>query len=81
MKKNIFNTSFPVTKMHGCGNDFVVYVDFDERTTSDDVEIICNRHTGVGADGVITVTKSRILKAAYRMKYFNCRKKMPAEKS
>jgi len=57
--------------MHGTGNDFVVYVDFDERTTPDIVKRICIIHTGIGADGVIAVSKSRTLKAKYRMKYFN----------
>lgn len=57
--------------MHGTGNDFVFYVDLDERTKPEDVRKICDRHTGVGADGVITVTKSRTPKAQYRMKYFN----------
>lgn len=60
-----------IQKMHGIGNDFVVYTDFDERTTAEDVRKICDRHFGIGADGVITVTKSRIPEATYRMKYFN----------
>ncbi len=63
--------SYPVMKMHGCGNDFVFYVDFEERTTPDQVRRICAFHTGVGADGVITITKSRVKDAKYRMKYFN----------
>lgn len=58
-------------KMHGLGNDFVVYVDFNEKTTPSMVRKICKFHTGVGADGVITVTKSRLKEAKYRMKYFN----------
>ncbi len=69
--QTIFDTSYPVTKMHGCGNDFVLYVDLDESTTPQDVIKICALHTGVGADGVITVTKSRTPKAKYQMKYFN----------
>lgn len=70
MKSKMFD-SYPVMKMHGCGNDFVLYVDFEQRTTSEEVRKICKFHTGVGADGVITVTKSRIPGAKYRMKYFN----------
>lgn len=69
--KNIFDPKYPITKMHGTGNDFVMYVDFDERTTPSDVRKISDRHFGVGADGVITVTKSRVPDAKYRMKYFN----------
>lgn len=69
--KKIFDPKYPITKMHGTGNDFVLYVDFEERTTPDDVRKICDRHFGVGADGVITVAKSRVKDARYRMKYFN----------
>jgi diaminopimelate epimerase len=71
VNKNFFDHNYPVTKMHGLGNDFVVYADFEERTTPDDVRKVCAFHTGVGADGVITVTESRTPKAKYRMKYFN----------
>src|SRR3989344_7381235 len=69
--QSIYDKSYPVTKMQGTGNDFVFYVDMDEKTTSDHVRKICAVHTGVGADGVIIVTKSRTEKAAFRMKYFN----------
>lgn len=70
-KQNKFNSSFPITKMHGIGNDFVVYEDFEQRTTAEDVRKICDRHFGIGADGVITVVTSRIPGVLYRMKYFN----------
>lgn len=63
--------NYPIMKMHGCGNDFIVYVDFEEKTTPKYARGICEFHTGVGADGVITVVKSRTPKAKYRMKYFN----------
>ncbi len=65
------DNSQPVSKMHGCGNDFVVYVDLDEQTTPEEVKKMCASHTGVGADGVIAVIKSRVPEAKYRMKYFN----------
>jgi diaminopimelate epimerase len=71
MTKNIFDKKYPITKIHGTGNDFVVYVDLNEQTTPEDVKKICHFHTGVGADGVITISKSRIPQAQYRMKYFN----------
>ncbi|HSA83921.1 MAG TPA: diaminopimelate epimerase [Patescibacteria group bacterium] len=60
-----------IQKMQGIGNDFILYADFAERTTPDDVRKICDRNFGIGADGVITVTDSRIPEAVYRMKYFN----------
>lgn len=71
MISNFFDKRFPVTKMHGLGNDFVVYTDFEERTTPDIVKKLCDRHMGIGADGAISVVKSRIPQAKYRMKYFN----------
>ncbi|MCL2098738.1 MAG: diaminopimelate epimerase [Bacteroidales bacterium] len=44
-------------KYHGLGNDFVV-VDYEEVATFDFgklAKILCNRHTGIGADGLIIV--------------------------
>ena len=46
-----------LTKMQGCGNDFVI-IDFDEykKTNLDMAELakkVCNRNFGVGADGMI----------------------------
>ncbi len=61
------------TKMHGLGNDFVL---IDGRKGSlDNLEIkkmaieICDRHFGVGADGMLVVRPSQ--KAHYRMQIFN----------
>lgn len=71
MNSSFFDKRFPVSKMHGLGNDFVVYADFEERTTPDIVRELCDRHMGIGADGAISVVKSRIPQAKYRMKYFN----------
>ena len=47
-------TTIPVSKLHGAGNDFLV-------TTAEGVlgpaaVALCDRHTGVGADGLIVVT-------------------------
>lgn len=45
------------TKMHGIGNDFVM-VDGTTQPRPDDATVaqICDRHFGVGADGLIVVT-------------------------
>ncbi|MHB1720893.1 MAG: diaminopimelate epimerase [Acidimicrobiales bacterium] len=45
------------TKHHGAGNDFLVAMDLDDRQrlTRDVVRALCDRHLGVGADGVIRV--------------------------
>jgi diaminopimelate epimerase len=42
------------TKMHGCGNDFVV-VDGPVELTADRVRDICDRHRGIGADGILVI--------------------------
>ncbi len=51
-------TSFTLTKHHGLGNDFLVLVDLDGVHPVDALvaRALCDRHRGVGADGVIRVT-------------------------
>ncbi|MEV4900515.1 diaminopimelate epimerase [Citricoccus sp. NPDC055426] len=51
------------TKGHGTGNDFVLVADLDGETelSPDHVEALCDRHLGVGADGLIRVVESRHL--------------------
>lgn len=57
-------------KMHGTGNDFVV---IDARTTERDwprlAVAMCDRHYGVGADGLLLVLPSPV--ASYKMRMFN----------
>jgi diaminopimelate epimerase len=60
------------TKMNGAGNDFVV-VDNRNRALALDasrVALLCDRHRGVGADGVLAVEPS-IQGADFRMRYYN----------
>jgi len=47
-----------LTKHHGAGNDFLVLLDPDDARPlgADEVAALCDRHRGVGADGVIRVT-------------------------
>ena len=47
-------------KAHGTGNDFVLIRDDDDRITltEADVRFLCDRHFGLGADGVIRVVRS-----------------------
>lgn len=58
-------------KMHGLGNDFV----FIEDKTGQDrdytalARAMCNRHTGIGADGLIVIVDSRV--ADVRMRIIN----------
>lgn len=62
---------YPVMKMQGCGNDFVAMADFAEQLTSEQAKRICDRHFGIGSDGLISVLYSRKPEAEYRMKFFN----------
>lgn len=44
-----------VYKAHGMGNDFIIYLDDDNSLipTQDEIRQICDRHFGIGADGLI----------------------------
>jgi len=47
-----------LVKYHGLGNDFLILLDLDERerVDSERARKLCDRHRGVGADGLIRVT-------------------------
>lgn len=49
-------------KMHGLGNDFVITRDLDGRVAAspERARKICNRHTGIGADGWMLVRRSEL---------------------
>lgn len=50
------------TKHHGLGNDFLVLLDRDDRHGSDPAGLaraVCDRHRGIGADGLIRVLGGR----------------------
>lgn len=53
------------TKGHGTGNDFVLFLDPDGQINLSPNQIakICDRHFGVGADGLIRVVKSENIAA------------------
>ncbi len=49
------------TKMHGCGNDFVV---IDNRSQQlelheDEIKLICDRHYGVGCDQLVVINSNK----------------------
>jgi diaminopimelate epimerase len=48
------------TKGHGTGNDFVLIDNFDNdlQLTEEQIEFLCDRHFGVGANGVIFVVRT-----------------------
>ncbi len=47
-----------LAKLHGLGNDFLVLVDLDDTTPVDAglAAALCDRHRGIGADGLIRVS-------------------------
>lgn len=61
------------TKLHGLGNDFVFIDDFNEsiELTPEQVAFLCDRHFGVGADGVVLVRPSKRPECAGYMHYIN----------
>lgn len=61
-------------KMHGLGNDFVVIGALDEmplpeESLSDFARFVCDRHFGIGGDGVIWILPSQF--ADFKMRIFN----------
>lgn len=49
--------SLLLSKHHGAGNDFLVLIDLADRRplSSGEVRALCDRHLGVGADGIVRV--------------------------
>ncbi|WP_407657287.1 diaminopimelate epimerase [Kocuria tytonis] len=62
-------TGTRVTKAHGTGNDFVVYTDADgsRDVSPDTVAAVCDRHMGLGGDGLIRAVRSRHLPEGQRL--------------
>ena len=57
---NQMTTSLRFTKGHGTGNDFVLFADPDGELdlTAAQIAMICDRHFGVGGDGVLRAVRS-----------------------
>lgn len=57
-----------VSKYHGCGNDFIIgrFDDLQEDPATFAIHI-CDRHTGIGADGLILVKEQPL-----EMVFYNC---------
>jgi diaminopimelate epimerase len=60
------------TKMNGAGNDFVLIDNRlgDLRLEAGQITKICDRHRGVGADGVLVLERAQN-GAGFRMRYYN----------
>src|SRR5215831_11791466 len=61
------------TKMNGAGNDFVLIDDRAGRIklTREQIVRLCDRHRGVGADGVIILVRSKSGKADWAWDFYN----------
>lgn len=63
VRGTVKNMSIPqiVFKAHATGNDFVVYADPDGEfePTADEVRFLCDRHFGIGGDGLIRLARPR----------------------
>lgn len=54
------------SKYHGLGNDFIIVDDYDEKFNySILAKAVCNRNTGIGADGLIAVLKDPLAMIYY----------------
>ena len=60
------------TKMNGAGNDFILLDNRagDVHLDRNDIARLCDRHRGIGADGVLLLERSSN-EADFRMRYFN----------
>jgi diaminopimelate epimerase len=65
--------SLPFTKMSGAGNDFIVLDNraLRFRLTPQQVALLCDRHRGIGADGILAVEPAGEFAADFRMRYYN----------
>tara|TARA_B100000963_G_scaffold319223_1_gene300923 strand:- start:30011 stop:30796 length:786 start_codon:yes stop_codon:yes gene_type:complete len=60
-------------KYQGAGNDFIILDDFNNKYTKLSIQQLskmCDRKTGIGADGVIILSASQ--SSDFEMKYYNC---------
>src|SRR5438093_11360629 len=61
------------TKMNGAGNDFVLIDNREQKIglTRDQIVRVCDRHRGVGADGIILLVPCVSRKADWAWQFFN----------
>ena len=60
-------------KYQGAGNDFIILDDFNNEYSKLSIQQLskmCDRKTGIGADGVIILVASQ--SSDFEMKYYNC---------
>ena len=63
----------PFSKMETCGNDYVFLENFDGAITCPESLCVtfCDRHAGIGADGIILMERADDPAAAAKMRMFN----------
>lgn len=63
-----------VYKAHATGNDFVVYLDEDgtHEPTADEVRFLCDRHFGIGGDGLIRLAHSQAVSDVNERQIADC---------
>ena len=61
------------TKVHGLGNDFILLEQqaYEKRNLADLARELCDRHTGIGADGLLLVAPAADRAADIRMRIIN----------
>jgi carbamoyl-phosphate synthase large subunit len=61
--------SLPFTKMQGTNNDYIIFENFyGEISCPESLAIrFCDRHSGIGADGLVLIEPSRVADAKMRM--------------
>lgn len=69
---NTVNQNIKFSKFHGAGNDFIMINAMEEQILLSEELILkmCDRRTGIGADGLIMMSPSE--NHDFRMRYFNC---------
>ncbi|MBZ0244271.1 MAG: diaminopimelate epimerase [Bacteroidales bacterium] len=60
---------YPFKKLHGAGNDFIIMHAPVEPLTNKFIEMLCHRNFGIGADGLILISKGE--KVDFKMDYYN----------
>jgi diaminopimelate epimerase len=65
--------NLPFVKMSGAGNDFVVIDNraLNRSLTGEQIARLCDRHFGIGADGLLAVEPADQAQADFRMRYYN----------
>ena len=63
-----------VYKAHATGNDFVVYLDEDgtHEPTADEVRFLCDRHFGIGGDGLIRLAHQQAVSDVNERQIADC---------